>query len=85
MIRMSVKFQITLPDDFAFELKRAAARRKIPLAQFIRETMQDRLREKPEKGNKFLESIFGLAKDSKETDLASRVDEILYGPGNEHT
>ncbi len=33
----------------------------------------------------FLASIRGIAVDCKDTDLASRVDEILYGPGNEHT
>jgi hypothetical protein len=83
MMCMSVKFQITLPDDLAYQLKRAAARRKTPLAQFIRETMQDKLLEPP-KRNAFLDRITGIV-DSDETDLASRVDEILYGPGNEHT
>jgi hypothetical protein len=84
MICMSVKFQITLPDDLAFQLKRAAAERKTPLAQFIRETMQDKLHEPPRERNAFLDRITGIV-DSDETDLASRVDEILYGPGNEHT
>lgn len=39
---MSVKFQITLPDGLAVELKRAAARENKPLAQLIRETMEER-------------------------------------------
>jgi hypothetical protein len=82
---MSVKFQITLPEDLAYQLKRAAAQRKTPLAQFIRETMQDKLREPPAKRNSFLDRITGIAGDCHETDLASRVDEILYGPGSEHT
>ena len=42
---MSVKFQITLPGDLAVELKQAASREKLPLAQFIRETMVIRLRQ----------------------------------------
>ena len=83
MMCMSVKFQITLPDELAYRLKRAAAERKTPLAQFIRETMQDKLCEPPRR-NAFLDRIKGIV-DSHETDLASRVDEILYGPGNEHT
>jgi hypothetical protein len=83
MIRMSVKFQITLPDELAYQLKRAAAQRKTPLAQFIRETMQDKLSEPPRR-NSFLDRIKGIV-DSDETDLSSRVDEILYGPGNEQT
>ena len=42
---MSLKFQVTLPGELASEMKSTAAQLKIPLAQFIRETMQDRLRE----------------------------------------
>lgn len=82
MIIMSVKFQITLPDELAFRLKREAARRKIPLAQFIRETMDRELRNGKSKtgGNRFLASIRGIARNCHETDLSSRVDEILYGP-----
>jgi metal-responsive CopG/Arc/MetJ family transcriptional regulator len=76
---MSVKFQITLPDDLAVALKRAAVREKVPLAQLIRETMKARLRERKStaKGDPFA-SIDGIV-DSEETDLSSRVDEILYG------
>jgi len=40
---MSVKFQITLPEGLAVRLKAEAKRRKTPLAQFIRETMEDKL------------------------------------------
>ena len=75
---MSVKFQITLPDDLAEELKSVAARNKVPLAQFIRETMEARLREQKRKRIPDpLASITGLV-DSEETDLSARVDEILY-------
>jgi hypothetical protein len=78
---VSVKYQITLPDDLALELKQTAARLKIPLAQFIRESMEQRLRATPgrrkTKSEHPLASIIGLV-DSAETDLASRVDEILY-------
>jgi len=78
---MSVKYQITLPDDLAIELKQTAERLKIPLAQLIRETMEQRLRatkgQRTSKPNHPLASIIGLV-DSDERDLASRVDEILY-------
>lgn len=76
---MSVKFQITLPEELAAKLKSASARMNMPLAQFIRETMEERLREVKPGRNGFLARITGIA-HSEETDLASRVDEILYGP-----
>ena len=77
---MSVKFQVTLPDDLSSDMKSTAARLRIPLAQFIRETMQDRLRElKPQrKGEPPFAWMKKLRVDIPDTDLASRVDEILY-------
>jgi hypothetical protein len=81
MIIMSVKYQITLPDDLAAELKRTAQTLKIPLAQFIRETMEERLRASRKRRNANskhpLAAIIGIA-TSDERDLAARVDEILY-------
>ncbi len=76
---MSRKFQITLPDPLAVELKATAARLRIPLAQFIRETMEARLRglRSTEAADPFA-WMDGLA-DTDETDLSARVDEILYG------
>ena len=78
---MSVKYQITLPDDLAIELKQAAERLHVPLAQFIRETMEQRLRMNKGKSQPVsahpLASIIGLL-DGEDRDLASRVDEILY-------
>jgi hypothetical protein len=78
---MSMKFQITLPDELAADLKQTAARMKIPLAQFIRETMEEKLRttrKRRKNSSKHpLANIIGLI-ESEETDLASRVDEILY-------
>jgi len=75
---VSVKFQITLPDDLALALKQAASREKLPLAQFIRETMESRLRQRRSvgSGDPFA-SITGLV-DAPDTDLSERVDEILY-------
>jgi hypothetical protein len=78
---VSVKYQITLPEPLAQEMRTAADRLKIPLAQFIREAMEDRLRElKVSKKRKAgpLDWMKGMAKGIKDTDLASRVDEILY-------
>jgi cytochrome c553 len=77
---VSVKYQITLPEPLAAEMRRTAARLKIPLAQFIRETMEDKLRELKSRKRKAgpLDWMKGMAKGIKDTDLASRVDEILY-------
>ena len=75
---MSVKFQITLPDTLAARLKLEAARQKRPLAELIRETMEDRLRRpKRQSWRNPFESVTDLI-DSDETDLSIRVDEILY-------
>jgi len=77
---MSVKYQITLPDPLAEEMRATATRLKIPLAQFIRETMEDKLRELKSKRRKDqpLAWMRKLRVDIPDTDLASRVDEILY-------
>ncbi len=76
---MSVKFQITLPEDLAAELKAAAKKRDISLAQFIRETMEERLlTTKTTRSKDPLAWMDGLA-NVDETDLSSRVDEILSG------
>ena len=75
---MSVKFQITLPERLAIELKQAAAKRKVSLARLIRDTMDERLR--PKRGVAVrdpFDAITGLV-ESEETDLASRVNETLY-------
>jgi hypothetical protein len=77
---VSVKYQITLPETLAEEMRSTAERLKIPLAQFIRETMEDKLRELKSRKRKAgpLDWMKGMAKGIKDTDLASRVDEILY-------
>ena len=74
---MSHKFQITLPEDLAVELKQEAARQGVPLAEFIRQTMRERLRVASVSQRDPLASITGIV-DGAETDLSSRVDEILY-------
>ncbi len=77
---MSVKFQITLPDALAAQIRVAARRAKVPRAEFIRECVQERLRDlngRRPGGDPFA-SIRGIV-DSDETDLSSRVDEIVYG------
>ena len=76
---MSVKYQITLPENLASEMKSVAARLRIPLAQFIRETVEERLHKvKSDNSDDPFKAITGLV-DTNETDLASRVDEVLYG------
>jgi len=75
---MSVKYQITLPDDLAEELKQTASREKLPLAQFIRETMIIRLSSKRStSGADPFAAITNLV-DAPDTDLSESVDEILY-------
>jgi hypothetical protein len=67
---MSVKVQITLPDDLALALNDAASREKLSLAQFIRETMQIRLcRQRPASGGDPFASITNLV-DAPDTNLA---------------
>ena len=70
--------------DPSVRLKDAAARQRIPLAEFIRETMEERLRGMAagEASKDPFANIRDLV-DSPETDLASRVDEILYGDAGE--
>ena len=75
---MSHKFQITLPDDLAEELRTEATRAGVPLAELIRETMRERLRKSdPPSGIPPLAAVTGIV-DSEDTDLAAHVDEILY-------
>ena len=81
---MSVKYQITLPEGLAADMKEAAARMGIPLAQFIRETVQEKLRQvKSAKPNDPFAWMDGLA-DIDETDGASRIDEALYRDARVH-
>ncbi len=81
---MSLKYQITLPEDLAAEMKEAAARQGIPLAQFIRETVQEKLAQpKSAKGKDPFAWMDGLV-DIDETDGASRIDEILYRDARVH-
>ena len=75
---MSVKFQITLPEPLMAELKQESEKAGVSVAELIRQTMDDRLRVgrgRP-KHDPF-EALDGLVR-SHETDLARRVDEILY-------
>ncbi len=75
---MSHKFQITLPDDLAEELRAEAAQAGVPLAELIRETMRERLRNPDVRsGTVPLAAVIGIV-DADETDLAARVDEVLY-------
>ncbi len=77
---VSIKYQITLPDPLADEMRTTAAKLKIQMAQFIRETVEDKLRElKAQEGNgRPLAWMEKLRVDIPDTGLASRVDEILY-------
>ena len=77
---MSLKFQLVLPDDLAHQIKSEAKRQNVSASEFIREAVGEKLANaNNRKKNSFIEQITGLCKSSKETDLAARVDEILYG------
>jgi len=84
---MSMKYQITLPDDLAVELKTTAARLRIPLAQFIRETVEDRLRREADTPTAdplgWMDEI-AARNSARDTDLSTRVDELVYGDPNIH-
>jgi hypothetical protein len=70
---MSQKFQIT-------QLKQEAAQHGIPVAEYIRQTMREKLRpsRSSSRSNKRpLARIVGIV-NSDEPDLAARVDGILY-------
>ena len=75
---MSVKFQITLPEQLLTGLKRAADAEKVSVAELIRQTMLDRIsvRRRQPKADPFA-GITGLV-NSEEIDLASQIDTILY-------
>jgi hypothetical protein len=77
---VSVKYQITLPEQLAEEMRATAARLKVPMAQFIRETMEDKLRDLKSRKRKErpLAWMEKLRVDIPDTDLSSRIDEILY-------
>ena len=89
-ILMSVKFQITLPEPLMAALKRESQKSGVSVAELIRQSVAERLHRKPERAwrDPFHPSAWrdrsqwmdGLA-TSDETDLAARVDEVLYGEG----
>jgi len=81
---MATKYQITLPEDLAADLKAAAARLNLPLAQFIRQTMEAKLEEFRRQAPGDLFAWMDGLVTSSETDLASRVDEILYRDADIH-
>ena len=75
---MSVKFQMVLPDELAEDLKRKAAAMEIPAAEFVRQSVREKLNGLNEaKGQHPFAGLIGLA-DLDETDLSTRVDEIVY-------
>ena len=75
---MATKFQVTLPDELAHELKHAAAERGVPLAEWIRTAMRQELQRAAvpvKKGSHWLDRI----RVDDAPDTARRADEILYG------
>jgi hypothetical protein len=74
---MSLKYQITLPENLAFQMREVVRLRNMPLAQFIRETMEEKLaRLRNEPGPDPFAQIRGLV-DTGETDWSTQVDEVI--------
>jgi hypothetical protein len=74
---MSIKFQVTFPDPLMAQLKRESKRLDISVAEFVRQSTEASLRS-TRRTSGFVdpfESITGIV-DSRDRDLASRVDEI---------
>ena len=69
-----------MPERLAKEMRATATRLKVPMAQFIRETMEDKLRDLKSRKRKErpLAWMEKLRVDIPDTDLSSRIDEILY-------
>ena len=65
---------ISLPDDLAAALKREAKRLRVPVSQVAREAIETRLRRVPGKP-RF--PFIGLIRGEGQTDVSSRIDEIL--------
>jgi predicted nucleic acid-binding protein len=77
---VSVKFQITLPDRLARDLKVAAHRQHIPLAAYIRRTMEAQLKKEAVCDTELDPFAWMTGRvDTGERDLAAKIDEILYG------
>jgi len=75
---VSVRCNLTLPEDLAAELKAAARREGVSLARFIRRTLEERLDAlRNEETSDPLAWLDGLA-ELDDTDLAARADDVLY-------
>lgn len=81
IMNMTSKFQMVLPNDLATELRALADRQGVPLAQLIRETMEQRLRESRSTQTKpgILSRLKGLGAGIRDSDLSTNVDRYLYG------
>lgn len=77
---MTSKFQMVLPNDLALELRALANRQGVPLAQFIRETMEKRVRVVRENQARpgILARLKGLGEGLPDHDLSTSVDRYLY-------
>jgi len=80
---MSTKLQITLPNELAAQMKAAASQEGVPMAEYIRDSVRERLRRRESRrSGTFWDKINGMI-DDPATDTSMRVDEILYG-GDPH-
>ena len=75
----ATKFQVTMPIDFAEELKLAAQKLGIPLAEWIRATMQTELKRQRERESKPATHWLCEMEIDDDPDVSSRIDQILYG------
>lgn len=85
MIRMSTKFQITLPEDLFSDLRRAARGEDRSAADVVREAIREwisgaREKRKGRRAGRFgpLERLHAIHTKGGASDDSARVDEILY-------
>ena len=74
---MSTKFQVTFPDPLMAQLKRESKKLGVSVAEFVRQSAEASLRSKRHTSGFAdpFEPITGIV-NSRQKDLASRVDEI---------
>jgi len=72
---------VSLPDDLAWELERAAKRHGVSASEIVRRALAEHLDARPDRPRRY--SFIGIA-SSGHTDISERVDEILANEWAEH-
>ncbi|MCX6591097.1 MAG: hypothetical protein NTZ56_06200 [Acidobacteria bacterium] len=75
---MSVKLPVVIPENLALRTRATVAREPVPMGPPFRGLERRANQDRQQANQAFLDAITGIS-DSPETDLSTRVDEILYG------